>query len=113
MNPQSQKIKELKYIRNSLKNIYETMNQIHEQMIEDENNFEIIENNYNNYKEEIHKGNNHINNLKKFEYYETLFLYFGFYFFFGCVFYVLYKRFPIHRIKLFLINSMISYFSSL
>ena len=88
------------------------MNQIRKQLIEDENDFEEIKNNYNKYKHEIDKGHNHINNLEKYEYYETLFLYFGYYFFFGCVFYVLYKRFPIHRIILFLINSMISYFSS-
>ena len=88
-------------IRDLLEEEMNKFNAINDELIDNQNDFEKISENYNRYNNLIDKGHTHISDLKRQEFYENLFVYFGFYFFFGCVIYVLSKRFPIHRIIFF------------
>ena len=88
-------------IRDILKEEMDKFTAINDEIIDNQNDFEKINDNYNQYNNLIDKGHTHISDLKKQEFYENLFVYIGFYFFFGCVIYVLLKRFPIHKIIMF------------
>ena len=68
------------------------------ELIDNQNDFEKITENYNKYDNLIDKGRSHITDLNRQEIIENLFIYIGYYFFFACVIYVLLKRFPIHKI---------------
>ena len=81
-----------------LQELSDKFEEITNETIEQQDDLKKIEGNYIQYNNLIEKGNNTTNNITNREYYETLFLYFGFYFFFGCVIYVLLKRIPIHKI---------------
>ena len=85
-------------IRDLLKEEMDKFNAINDEIIENQNDFQKISDNYNQYNNLINEGGHHVNDLTKQEYYENMFLYFGFYFFFGCVIYVVSKRIPIHKI---------------
>ena len=88
-------------IRDILKEEMDKFTAINDEIIDNQNDFEKINDNYNQYNNLIDKGHTHISDLKKQEFYENLFVYIGFYFLFGCVIYVLLKRFPIHKIIMF------------
>ena len=88
-------------IRDILKEEMDKFTAINEEIIDNQNDFEKITENYNKYNTLIDKGKSHITDLKKQEFYENLFIYIGFYFYFCCVIYVLLKRFPIHKIAFF------------
>ena len=88
-------------IRDMLKEEMDKFDAINDEIIENQNDFQKISDNYEQYNNLIDEGGSHVNDLTKQEFYENLFVYFGFYFFFGCVIYVLSKRFPIHRIIFF------------
>ena len=87
-------------IRDLLKEEMDKFNAINDEIIENQNDFQKISDNYNQYNNLINEGGHHVNDLTKQEYYENMFLYFGFYFFFGCVIYVVSKRIPIHKIMM-------------
>ena len=88
-------------IRDILKEEMDRFNLINNEIVDNQNDFEKISENYSKYSNKIDKSNSHITDLKKQEFLENLFIYIGFYFFFGCVIYVLLKRFPIHKIVFF------------
>ena len=71
---------------------------INTEIIDNQHDFGKIGNNYTKYSSEIDKSREHINKLKRREFYENLFVYIGFYFFFVCVAIVLLRRFPLHKI---------------
>ena len=79
-------------------------NVINDEMVDNQSDFQKINDNYNQYDTLINKGHTHISDLTRQEYIENLFIYIGFYFFLGCVFYVLHKRFPILKIITFLLK---------
>ena len=85
-------------IRDMLKEEMDKFDAINDEIIENQNDFQKISDNYEQYNNLIDEGGSHVNDLTKQEYYENLFVYFGFYFFFGCVIYVVSKRIPIHKI---------------
>ena len=91
-------------IRDILKEEMDKFTAINDEIIDNQNDFEKITDNYNKYNNLIDKGRSHINDLKKQEFMENLFIYIGYYFFFCCVIYVLLKRFPIHKIAFFFIK---------
>jgi hypothetical protein len=70
--------------------------------------FNKVDQNYSKYENEIDQSKKHINELKKKEFYENLFIYIAFGFFLCCVAFVLLKRFPLHRI-IYLIYSTLEY----
>jgi hypothetical protein len=70
--------------------------------------FNKVDTNYSKYESEIDESKKHINELKRKEFYENLFVYIGFGFFMFCVAWVLLKRFPLHQI-IFFIYSGIEY----
>lgn len=88
-------------IRDILKNEMDKFKTINTEIIDNQHDFGKIGNNYTKYSSEIDKSREHINKLKRREFYENLFVYIGFYFFFACVAFVMLKRFPIHKIILF------------
>ena len=88
-------------IRDILKEEMDKFTAINDEIIDNQNDFEKINDNYNQYNNLIDKGHTHISDLKKQEFYENLFVYIGFYFFFFCVFIILLQSFPIHKIIFF------------
>ena len=88
-------------IRDILKEEMDKFTAINDEIVDNQNDFQKINDNYNKYNNLIDKGHSHVSDLKKQEFYENLFVYIGFYFFFFCVFIVLLKRFPIHKIIFF------------
>ena len=95
-------IARLKELRDILKADMNKLKDINDKINEMRNNLQQIIKNYNDYYNLINKGKNHVNEITKQEYYENLFLYFGFFFFFGCVIYVISKRIPINKIIIFI-----------
>ena len=93
-------------IRDMLKEEMDKFEAINDELIDNQNDFEKINENYNQYNDLIDKGHSHITDLEKQEFYENLLVYISFYFFFGCVIYVLSQRFPIHRIILFCLKQI-------
>ena len=91
-------------IRDILKEEMDKFNAINDEMVDNQSDFQKINDNYNQYDTLINKGHTHISDLTRQEYIENLFIYIGFYFFLGCVFYVLHKRFPILKIITFLLK---------
>ena len=91
-------------IRDILKEEMDKFNAINDEIIDNQNDFEKIADNYNKYNALIDKGREHITDLKKQEFFENLFIYIGYYFFFCCVLYVLLKRFPVHKCILFFLK---------
>ena len=85
-------------IRDILKEEMDKFTSINNEIIDNQNDFEKITENYNKYDNLIDKGKSHITDLNRQEIIENLFIYIGYYFFFCCVIYVLLKRFPIHKI---------------
>jgi hypothetical protein len=68
--------------------------------------FNKVDQNYSKYENEIDESKKHINELRKKEFYENLFVYIGFGFFFCCVAWVILKRFPIHQIVFFIYSCL-------
>ena len=95
-------IARLKELRDILKADMNKLKDINDKINEMRNNHQQIIKNYNDYYSLINKGKNNVNEITKQEYYENLFLYFGFFFFFGCVIYVISKRIPINKIIIFI-----------
>ena len=95
-------IRHLKEIRDVLKEEMNKLKTINKEINAIRNNYQQIIKNCNDYNNLINKGKNHANEITKQEYYENLFLYFGFFFFFGCVIYVISKRIPINKIIIFI-----------
>ena len=91
-------------IRDMLKEEMDKFTAINNEIIDNQSDFEKITDNYNKYNSLVDKGRSHITDLKKQEFFENLFIYIGFYFYLGCVVYVLSKRFPIHKILMFFIK---------
>ena len=91
-------------IRDILKEEMDKFTAINDEIIDNQNDFEKITDNYNKYNNLIDKGSSHISDLRKQEFMENLFIYIGYYFFFACVIYVLLKRFPIHKIFMFFLR---------
>ena len=91
-------------IRDILKEEMDKFNVINDEMVDNQSDFQKINDNYNQYDTLINKGHTHISDLTRQEYIENLFIYIGFYFFLCCVFYVLHKRFPILKIITFLLK---------
>ena len=85
-------------IRDILKEEMDKFTSMNNEIIDNQNDFEKITENYNKYDNLIDKGKSHITDLNRQEIIENLFIYIGYYFFFACVIYVLLKRFPIHKI---------------
>ena len=85
-------------IRDILKEEMDKFTAMNNEIIDNQNDFEKITENYNKYDNLIDKGKSHITDLNRQEMIENLFIYIGYYFYFCCVIYVLLKRFPIHRI---------------
>lgn len=85
-------------IRDILKNEMDKFKTINTEIIDNQHDFGKIGDNYTKYSSEIDKSREHINKLKRREFYENLFVYIGFYFFFVCVAIVLLRRFPLHKI---------------
>ena len=88
-------------IRDILKEEMDKFTAINDEIVDNQNDFQKINDNYNKYNNLIDKGHTHVSDLKRQEFYENLFVYIGFYFFFFCVIIVLLKRFPIHKIIFF------------
>ena len=100
-------------IRDILKEEMDKFKVINDEMVDNQSDFQKINDNYNQYNSLIDKGHSHISDLTRQEYIENLFVYIGFYFFLACVFYVLHKRFPILKIFTFLLKllyKIISFF---
>ena len=91
-------------IRDILKEEMDKFTAINNEIIDNQNDFEKIHDNYTKYNTLIDKGKSHITDLKKQEFYENLFIYIGYYFFFLCVFIVLLRRFPVHKIFIFVLK---------
>ena len=83
-----EKISSLMEIRDLLKDEKHKFDSINEE----------INDNYSKYNNAIIESHSHVNNLKKYEFYENLFVYIGFYFFFFCVIVVLFRRIPLRKI---------------
>ena len=88
-------------IRDMLKEEMDKFTAINDEIVDNQNDFQKINDNYNKYNNLIDKGHTHVSDLKRQEFYENLFVYIGFYFFFFCVIIILLKRFPIHKIIFF------------
>ena len=88
-------------IRDILKEEMDKFNAINDEIIDNQHDFQKINDNYNKYNNLIDKGHSHVSDLRKQEFYENLFVYIGFYFFFFCVAIVLLRRFPVHKIIFF------------
>lgn len=100
-------------IRDLLKGELDKFNAINNEVVDNQSDFSKIHNNYDKYNDQMDVGGQHITELKKREFFENLFVYIGFYFFLGCVAYVLLKRFPLHKIIAFVIRTffkIINYF---
>ena len=93
-------------IRDILKEEMDKFTAINNEIIDNQSDFEKIHDNYTKYNTLIDKGKSHITDLKKQEFYENLFIYIGYYFFFLCVIIVLLRRFPIHKIFMFVLKSI-------
>ena len=91
-------------IRDMLKEEMDKFTAINDEIVDNQNDFQKINDNYNKYNNLIDKGHTHVSDLKRQEFYENLFVYIGFYFFFFCVIIVLLKRFPIHKIIFFVLK---------
>ena len=93
-----EKISSLMEIRDLLKEEIYKFDSINEEIIDNQNDIQKINDNYSKYNNAIKESHSHVNNLKKFEFYENLFVYIGFYFFFFCVIVVLFRRIPLRKI---------------
>ena len=88
-------------IRDMLKEEMDKFTAINDEIVDNQNDFQKINDNYNKYNNLIDKGHTHVSDLKRQEFYENLFVYIGFYFFFFCVIIVLLKIFLINKIIFF------------
>ena len=93
-----EKISSLMEIRDLLKEEIYKFDSINEEIIDNQNDIQKINDNYSKYNNAIKESHSHVNNLKKFEFYENLFVHIGFYFFFFCVIVVLFRRIPLRKI---------------
>ncbi|MCQ2818209.1 MAG: hypothetical protein MJ252_13160 [archaeon] len=91
-------------IRDLLKLEMDKFTSINSEMIDNKSDFEKIGKNYEEYSGKIDKGRDHITQLKRREFFENLFVYIGFFFFYGCVAIIILRRFPIHKIIFFFIS---------
>ena len=91
-------------IRDILKEEMDKFTAINNEIIDNQNDFEKIHDNYTKYNTLIDKGKSHITDLRKQEFYENLFIYIGYYFFFLCVIIVLLRRFPVHKIFIYFLK---------
>ncbi len=104
MSNKSKKKSSLIEIRDILKGELDKFTAINSEVINNQNDFEKIHENYEKYDVSIDESRNHITKLKKREFYENLFVWIGFFFFMLCVLYVWLRRFPIHKIFLFFLK---------
>ena len=103
---------DLAEIRDIIKNRASNFNEINETLRKTTDGLNKIENTYTIYGEEIDDSRKHINKLKRKEFFESLFIYIGFYFFLSCACYIILKRFPLSlilRTIYFSIYSIIDY----
>lgn len=104
MSNDSSKRSNLVEILDLLKGEMDKFTAINNEMVENQADFEKINHNYHTYSNEIDKSGTHITKLKQREFYENLFIYFGFFFFFTCAIFVLLRRFPLHKIIIFILR---------
>lgn len=103
-------------IRDLLKLEMDKFTAINSEMIDNKNDFQKINTNYQKYSSQIDKGREHINQLKRREFFENLFVYIGFVFFFCCVAIVILRRFPLHLLVLRVVSffhKIVSYLNNL
>lgn len=92
-------------IRDLLKLEMDKFTAINNEMIDNKSDFQKIGSNYNKYSQEVDKGRDHITQLKKREFFENMFVYIGFFFFYGCVAIVILRRFPLHKIIFWILST--------
>ena len=82
MSNKSKKKSSLIEIRDILKGELDKFTAINSEVINNQNDFEKIHENYEKYDVSIDESRNHITKLKKREFYENLFVWIGFFFFY-------------------------------
>ena len=102
MSNKSKKKSTLIEIRDILKGEFDKFTAINNEIIDNQNDFKNINENYEKYNNSIDEGRDHITKLKKREFYENLFVWIGFCIFMLCVTYILLRRFPIHKIFIYI-----------
>jgi hypothetical protein len=102
MSNKSKKKSTLIEIRDILKGELDKFIAINNEIIDNQNDFKNINENYEKYNNSIDEGRDHITKLKKREFYENLFVWIGFCIFMLCVTYILLRRFPIHKIFIYI-----------
>ena len=95
---------EYKEIKDILEEQMTQFEAINDEIIDNQNDFEKIRENYNKYNNLINKGKSHVSDLERRELYIFLFVYSSYFFFWGCVIFVIYQRFPIHKMIFFIFN---------
>ena len=93
---------EYKEIKDILEEQMTQFEAINNEIIDNQNDFRNINENYEKYNNSIDEGRDHITKLKKREFYENLFVWIGFCIFMLCVTYILLRRFPIHKIFIYI-----------
>jgi hypothetical protein len=85
-------------MRDMLKNEMNKFTNIDLALKETGEDFSKIEKTSSFYGSEIGESSSHIREIRRREFYENLFVYIGFFFYLGCVTYIVLRRFPIHII---------------
>jgi hypothetical protein len=93
-----EKSADLVEIRDILKKELKKFTNVQSTLQQTTDGFNKVDTNYSKYESEIDESKKHINELRKKEFYENLYVYIGFGFFLCCVSWILLKRFPLHRI---------------
>ena len=102
MSNKSKKKSTLIEIRDILKGELDKFTAINNEIIDNQNDFRNINENYEKYNNSIDESRNHITQLKKREFYENLFVWIGFTIFMLCVTFILLRRFPLHKIFIYI-----------
>lgn len=100
----SENFLEYNEIKDMLKQILDDFETINGELIDNQNDFDTIRENYKEYNSLINKGKSHVSDLERRQLYIFLFVYSAYFFFWGCVIFVVYQRVPIHKIIYFFFN---------
>ena len=100
----SEKFLQYNEIKDMTEKLVKEFESINEELIDNQNDFNKIRENYSTYNNSINKGKSHVSDLERRELYIFLFVYFSYFFFWGCVIFVVYQRFPIHKMIYFFLN---------
>ena len=102
----SKKFEKLKEIANMMEEELKHFDLINDEIIDQQNDIKKIHENYTKYNNLVDKENSHVRDMERRELYVFLFLYFNYFFFWSCVFYVILTRIPILCILKFLFEKI-------